>query len=136
MFQIIPLNTGEDEEETSVNNLIDISLYQNDLSSCQIEEPAKHSQKTQISTKRSSEISHIHDALEKLQKIAEDTKLEEENEFDHFCKGLAVQLKKMPTRKALLCQQKLFQVMAEEHLSDHHSPSSPIQDLILEANTI
>ncbi|XP_055627901.1 uncharacterized protein LOC129769571 [Toxorhynchites rutilus septentrionalis] len=40
-----------------------------------------------------------------------------QNEFDVFCDSLAIQLKKMPLSRALICQEKLQQVMTQERLS-------------------
>lgn len=41
---------------------------------------------------------------------------EDFHEFDVFCHSLAIQLKRMPLERALLCQQKLQHVMTEERL--------------------
>jgi len=54
-------------------------------------------------------------AIEKLRKISDDCKTQED-EFDFFGKSLAVQLKKMPLQQAVICQQKLQQVMVDERL--------------------
>jgi len=54
-------------------------------------------------------------ANEKLRKISDDCKTQED-EFDFFGKSLALQLKKMPLQRALICQQKLQQVMMDERM--------------------
>jgi len=54
----------------------------------------------------------VNRAIEKLRKISDDCKTQED-EFDFFGKSLAVQLKKMPLQRALICQQKLQQVMMD-----------------------
>lgn len=41
---------------------------------------------------------------------------EEFHEFDVFCHSLAIQLKNMSLERALLCQEKLQQVMTQERL--------------------
>lgn len=51
---------------------------------------------------------------EKVQKVEEVSA--SENEFDLFCKSLAVQLNKMPLERALLCQEKLQSIMTQERL--------------------
>lgn len=38
------------------------------------------------------------------------------DEYDYFCKSLAVQLRNMPTELAVLCQEKLQKVMTEVRL--------------------
>ena len=53
--------------------------------------------------------------LKKLRKISDYCKTQED-EFDFFGKSLAVQLKKMPLQRALICQQKLQQVMMDERM--------------------
>lgn len=70
----------------------------------------------------SSEVSSIERAINKLQKITEDNRNSQEtshleNEFDCFCKSLAIQLKNMPLHRALICQEKLQSVMTQERLS-------------------
>ncbi|KAJ8968715.1 hypothetical protein NQ314_002170 [Rhamnusium bicolor] len=69
-------------------------------------------------TKRSyiSDISSFERVTNKLPKLSEHTQ-NDENEFDLFCKSLAIQLKKMPLHRALRCQEKLQSVMTEERLS-------------------
>lgn len=63
-------------------------------------------------------------AINKLRKIAHEIK-ENENEFDLFCKSLAVQLKNMPLHCALVCQEKLQSVMTRERLSQIHQAHAP-----------
>lgn len=48
--------------------------------------------------------------------ISDDAKNNTEDEFDLFCRSLAVQLKRMPLHRALICQQKLQEVMVQERL--------------------
>lgn len=62
-----------------------------------------------------SGLQEVNNAIEKLRKISDDCKTQED-EFDFFGKSLAVQLKKMPLQRALICQQKLQQVMMEERM--------------------
>jgi hypothetical protein len=57
----------------------------------------------------------VNSAIEKLRKISDDCKTQED-EFDLFGKSLAVQLKKMPLHRALICQQQLQQVMMDERM--------------------
>jgi len=57
-----------------------------------------------------SGLQDVNNAIEKLRKISDDCKTQED-EFDLFGKSLAIQLKKMPLQRALICQQKLQQVM-------------------------
>jgi len=57
----------------------------------------------------------VNSAIEKSRKISDDFKTQED-EFDFFGKSLAVQLKKMPLQRALICQQKLQQVMMDERM--------------------
>jgi len=57
----------------------------------------------------------VNSAIDKLRQISDDCKTEED-EFDFFGKSLAVQLKKMPLQGALICQQKLQQVMMDERM--------------------
>lgn len=54
-------------------------------------------------------------AIDKLGTIASHN-IETDNEFDHFCRSLAVLLKKMHLDRALICQTKLENVMTEEHM--------------------
>jgi hypothetical protein len=79
-----------------------------------------------------SGLQDVNSAIDKLRKISDDCKTQED-EFDFFAKSLAVQLKKMPSQRALICQQNL-QVMTEErmyqldqgtrHTSSHLATSS------------
>ena len=61
-----------------------------------------------------SGLQEVNNTIEKLRKISDDCKTHED-ESDFFGKSLAVQLKKMPLQRALICQQKL-QVMMEERM--------------------
>lgn len=45
-----------------------------------------------------------------------DNNQQDPNEFDVFCESLAIQLKKMPLRRALICQEQLQSVMTQERL--------------------
>lgn len=56
----------------------------------------------------------IDKAIKELKTISEQAKVQTEDEFDLFCKSLAVQLKKMPLNRALICQEKLQSVMTQE----------------------
>jgi hypothetical protein len=60
-----------------------------------------------------SGLKDVKSAIEKLRKISDDCKTQED-EFDFFGKSVAVQLKKKPLQCALICQQKLQQVMMDE----------------------
>ncbi|KAK5647973.1 hypothetical protein RI129_002865 [Pyrocoelia pectoralis] len=68
--------------------------------------------------KKRKSMDAINDALNKLKKISDDnTKVNKLHEFDVFCNSLAIQLKKMPLRRALICQERLQAVMTQERLS-------------------
>ncbi|CAG5000701.1 unnamed protein product [Parnassius apollo] len=56
-------------------------------------------------------------AIKELKTINEQAKVQTEDEFDLFCKSLAVQLKKMPLNRALICQEKLQSAMTQERLT-------------------
>lgn len=58
----------------------------------------------------------IDKAIKQLKIISDDAKNNTEDEFDLFCRSLAVQLKRMPLHRALICQQKLQEVMVQERL--------------------
>ncbi|XP_055912160.1 uncharacterized protein LOC129946131 [Eupeodes corollae] len=69
----------------------------------------------------------------KLTLEEEDDKLNDPNinEFDYFCKSLAIQLKRMPLQRAIVCQEKLQNVMTKERLfqlSEPYLSSLPISD--------
>jgi len=57
----------------------------------------------------------VKSSIEKLRQISDDCETRED-EFDFFGKSLALQLKKMPLQRALICQQKLQQVMMDERM--------------------
>ncbi|KAJ0179130.1 hypothetical protein K1T71_004842 [Dendrolimus kikuchii] len=70
--------------------------------------------------------------IKELKPVEDDDKETAEDEFDLFCRSLAVQLKKMPLQRALICQQKLQSVMIHERLKSinmsspkHSSNDSP-----------
>ena len=66
----------------------------------------------------SSNVESIHGAIHKLEKISYENKKQTEiNEFDALCNSLAIQLKKVPLRQALICQEKLQAVMTQHRLS-------------------
>ncbi|XP_044745425.1 uncharacterized protein LOC123307256 isoform X1 [Coccinella septempunctata] len=65
--------------------------------------------------KRPVDASAINDVIRKLRKISDDCN-QYSNEFDVFCDSLAIQLKKMPIDRALICQEKLQSVMTQERL--------------------
>jgi len=76
-----------------------------------------------------SGLQDVNSASEKKRKISDDCKTQED-EFDFFGKSLAVQLKMMPLQHALICQQKLQQVIMDERMyqlneSTQHT-SSPL----------
>lgn len=64
-------------------------------------------------------VSGVHDAIKKLKEISEENK-QDLNEFDVFCESLAIQLKKMPLDRALICQEKLQNVNVS---SNYHTLS-------------
>lgn len=66
--------------------------------------------------KRPSNMSQIENSVMKLEKISKLCQSDDEDEFDLFCKSLAVQLKKMPLDRALICQESLQSVMRQERL--------------------
>ncbi|CAG4996374.1 unnamed protein product [Parnassius apollo] len=53
----------------------------------------------------------IDKTIKQLKIISDDAKNNTEDEFDLFCRSLAVQLKRMPLHRALICQQKLQEVL-------------------------
>ena len=57
----------------------------------------------------------VNSALETMKNISYDCK-PQEYAFDFFGKSLAVHLKNMPLQRALICQQKLQQVMMDERM--------------------
>ncbi|CAG4953148.1 unnamed protein product [Parnassius apollo] len=58
----------------------------------------------------------IDKAIKQLKIISDDAKNNTEDEFHLFCRSLAMQLKRMPLHRALICQQKLQEVMVQERL--------------------
>jgi hypothetical protein len=60
-----------------------------------------------------SGLQNVNSAIEKLKKISDDCRTQED-EFDCLGRSLALQLKKMPLQRALICQQKLQQVILDE----------------------
>ncbi|KAI4453982.1 hypothetical protein MML48_scaffold00007255 [Holotrichia oblita] len=83
----------------------------------QLSQQSKRSRNTPSSSRRLNlpGISAVERAIDKLGTIASHN-IETDNEFDHFCRSLAVQLKKMPLDRALICQTKLQNVMTEERM--------------------
>jgi hypothetical protein len=69
----------------------------------------------------SSNVESIHGAIQKLAKISDENKFKknqtEIHEFYAFCNSLAIQVKKMPLRQALICQEKLQAVRTQHSLS-------------------
>jgi hypothetical protein len=77
----------------------------------------------------SSSVESIHVAIQKLAKISDENKKQREiHKFYAFCNSLATQLKKMPLRQALICQEKLQAVMTQHRLSllSSENPTSPL----------
>ena len=68
-------------------------------------------------------VSGVRDTIKKLKEISEENK-QDLNEFDIFCESLAIQLKKMPLDRALICQEKLQNVMTQERLFQLSHPQS------------
>jgi hypothetical protein len=62
-----------------------------------------------------SRFQDVNRAIEKLEKISDDCKTQED-EFDLFARSLMIELKKMPLERALICRQKLLQVMMDERV--------------------
>ena len=60
-----------------------------------------------------SRLQDVKSAIETLRKVSDECKIQED-EFDFFGKSLAVQSKKEPLQRALICQQNLQQVMMDE----------------------
>lgn len=60
-------------------------------------------------------VSGVQDAIKQLKTLSEENK-QDLNEFDVFCDSLAIQLKKMPLDRALICQEQLQKVMTQERL--------------------
>lgn len=63
----------------------------------------------------STTVSGVQDAIKQLKTLSEENK-QDLNEFDVFCDSLAIQLKKMPLDRALICQGQLQKVMTQERL--------------------
>ncbi|XP_055844762.1 uncharacterized protein LOC129911112 [Episyrphus balteatus] len=60
--------------------------------------------------------SAVNNTVKRPKKCYDSSNNEYPNEFDIFCQSLAIQLKKMPLQRALICQQKLQSVMTQERL--------------------
>jgi len=117
-------NYSEDnphEVEKEVGNLttivVDSVESDNKLEGLYLEKEQQKKMKRNRGMKRpiASGMQAVNGAIEKLRKISDDCKTQED-EFDFFGKSLAVQLKKMPLQRALICQQKLQQVMMDERM--------------------
>jgi hypothetical protein len=65
----------------------------------------------------SSNVESIHGAIQKLAKISDENKKTEIHKCYAFCNSLAIQLKKMPLRRALIGQEKPQAVMTQHRLS-------------------
>lgn len=79
--------------------------------------------RTHKSRKRCNDMQVERDSTKQLKTIQTENKTSE-NEFDLFCRNLAIQLTNMPLQRALICQQKLLSVMVKERLR-YISASSP-----------
>ncbi|XP_072934354.1 uncharacterized protein [Epargyreus clarus] len=75
-----------------------------------------------VNRKRKTDIP-IDMAIKELKAISKENKEQVEDEFDLFCKSLAIQLKKMPLNRALICQERLQSVMTQERLAQMTSLS-------------
>ena len=82
-----------------------------------LEKEQQKKMKRNRGTKRpiASGFQDVNSAIEKLGKISDDCKTQKD-EFDFFGESLVVQLKRMPLQRALICQQKLQQVMMGEKM--------------------
>lgn len=60
-------------------------------------------------------VSGTQEAIKQLKTLSDENKYDA-NEFDVFCESLAIQLKKIPLKRALVCQEKLQSVMTQERL--------------------
>lgn len=56
-------------------------------------------------------------AIKELKSISKENKEQAEDEFDLFCKSLAIELKKMLLNRTLICQERLQSVMTQKRLS-------------------
>lgn len=74
-------------------------------------------------------------AIKELKCLSEENKKQTEDEFDLFCKSLAVQLKNMPLNRALLCQEKLQSVMTHERLAQMVKPTMVPESIYSNSST-
>ena len=111
-------NAHEVEKEDDNLNAIVVDSVQSDkkVESLYLEKEQQKKMKRNRAMKRpsASGLQDVNSAIEKLRKISDDCKTQED-EFDFFGKSLALQLKRMPLQRVLICQQKL-QVMMDERM--------------------
>ncbi|GBP12676.1 hypothetical protein EVAR_10322_1 [Eumeta japonica] len=100
------------------------SIAENSRNGGTISSTSLHSGKP-VNRKRKTDIP-IDMAIKELKAISKENKEQVEDEFDLFCKSLAIQLKKMPLNRALICQERLQSVMTQERLSQMTSLSESI----------
>lgn len=119
------INKEDNKQQIDVNSKDDIAekknepvgqLYRNETSGSSRNNWKTTKSTTTAARKRCfSEISSVEKIINKISRIAGENKAPE-NEFDYFCRSLAIQLKNMPLDRALICQEKLQSVMVEERL--------------------
>lgn len=78
--------------------------------------PSSSSSWKPINRKRTNDTS-IDMAIKELKSISEQNKEKTEDEFDLFCRSIAIQLKKMPLGRALICQEKIQSVITQERIT-------------------
>jgi hypothetical protein len=96
----------EEEDDNLTVTVVDSLGSDKKVEGLYFEKEQKKKMKRNRGMKRpiASGLQDVNSAIEKLKKICDDCKTQED-EFDFYGKSLAVQLKKMPLQRALICQQ-------------------------------
>ncbi|KAL4135097.1 hypothetical protein QTP88_006753 [Uroleucon formosanum] len=117
------INDINDEQPTVIDEpQSEISTVENEIVT--VAEKSNITRPRKSANKRCySQIGQIKNSTNKLQAISNSCK-EDDDEFDLFAKSIAVQLKKMPHNRAFVYQEKLMDVMKQEHLFSEQSISS------------
>jgi hypothetical protein len=110
-------NEVEKEDDNLTAIVVDSVEYDKKVEGLYLEKEQQKKMTRNRGMKRpiASGLQDVNSAIEKLRKISDDCKTQED-EFDLFGKSLAVQLKKMPLQRALICQQQLQEVMMDERM--------------------
>ena len=106
----------EKEDDNSTATVVDTIESDKKGEGLYLEKEEQMKMKRNCGMKRpiASGLQDVNCAIEKLRKISDDCKIQED-EFDFFGKSLAVQLIKVSLQRALICQLKL-QVMMDERM--------------------